>query len=159
MTIDKETMIYDEITDLLISTGMPSHIQGFDYLKEGIFKAVIKPSIINNMTKEFYPAIAQHFHTSVESAERNIRNCITKAYVSGSLFQSPDFKTSNCVDLTQNHCNSYVISVYARAIQKRLTDREERIKAVENGIARVEKIEALERELAKYKRIYGDLKN
>lgn len=157
--IDQKTIILDEITDLLISTGMPSHIQGFEYIKDGIYQAVVNPVVLNNITKIFYPTIAEHFNTSAESVERNIRNCITKAYASGSLFQSPDFKTSNCVDLTQNHCNSYVISNYARAVKKRLNDREEHIEAVKNGIARVERIEALEKELAKYKRIYGDLAN
>ena len=47
----------ERISNIFISIGIPPHIKGYQYLREGIKMAVEDPHIINNVTKGLYPII------------------------------------------------------------------------------------------------------
>ena len=46
------------ITKILHDLGVPSHIKGYQYIKEGIMLIYENPSMIGGITKELYPEIA-----------------------------------------------------------------------------------------------------
>lgn len=70
----------EKISNIFISIGIPPHIKGYAYLREGIKMAVDDPSIINNVTKQLYPRIAEKFSTTASKVERAIRHSIEVAW-------------------------------------------------------------------------------
>ena len=60
------------ITKMLHELGMPSHIKGYQYIREGIIMLYNKPEIVGGITKELYPDIASKFDTTVSRVERAI---------------------------------------------------------------------------------------
>lgn len=73
----------EKISNIFITIGIPPHIKGFSYLREGIKMAVEEPSIINRVTKELYPRIGEKFSTSASKVERAIRHAIEVAWNRG----------------------------------------------------------------------------
>lgn len=72
-----------EITDLLHSLGIPSHIKGYTYIREGIEMMFEDESLVGSITKELYPTIAEHYSTTSSRVERAIRHAIEVSWVRG----------------------------------------------------------------------------
>ena len=64
------------ITKILHELGIPSHIKGYQYIREGVGIIFEKPETIGGITKELYPELAQKFDTTVSRVERAIRHAI-----------------------------------------------------------------------------------
>ncbi len=80
----RKTVSLDEkISNIFITIGIPPHIKGFSYLREGIKMAVADTNIINKVTKELYPQIGVKFNTSASKVERAIRHAIEVAWNRG----------------------------------------------------------------------------
>ncbi len=75
----------ERISNIFISIGIPPHIKGYNYLREGIKMAVNDPHIINNVTKGLYPIIGEKFATSASKVERAIRHAIEVAWNRGRV--------------------------------------------------------------------------
>ena len=73
------------ITKMLHELGMPSHIKGYQYIREGISMIYNDPGIIGGITKELYPEIADKFDTTVSRVERAIRHAIEVAWGRGKI--------------------------------------------------------------------------
>lgn len=73
------------ITKILHDLGVPSHIKGYQYIKEGIMLIYENPSMIGGITKELYPEIANKYNTTVSRVERAIRHAIEIAWVRGNV--------------------------------------------------------------------------
>lgn len=75
----------EKISNIFISIGIPPHIMGYQYLREGIKMTIEDPSIINNVTKRLYPNIGEKFGTSASKVERAIRHAIEVAWNRGRI--------------------------------------------------------------------------
>ena len=75
----------DRISNLFLSMGIPAHIKGYQYLREGIKLVIAEPGMISGITKELYPAIAHRFGTSSSKVERAIRHAIEVAWSRGRV--------------------------------------------------------------------------
>ena len=75
----------EKISEIFISIGIPPHIKGYGYLREGIKLTVDRPQIISGVTKELYPTIAKKFNTSSSKVERAIRHAIEVAWNRGRI--------------------------------------------------------------------------
>lgn len=64
------------ITKLLHELGVPSHIKGYTFIREGINMIYNDPSLSNAITKELYPVIAKKYDTTASRVERAIRHAI-----------------------------------------------------------------------------------
>lgn len=64
------------ITKTLHELGVPSHIKGYQYIREGIAIIYNKPSVIGGITKELYPEIAKKYNSTTSRVERAIRHAI-----------------------------------------------------------------------------------
>ena len=73
------------ITKMLHELGMPSHIKGYQYIREGITMIYNDPNIIGGITKELYPELASKFDTTVSRVERAIRHAIEVAWGRGDV--------------------------------------------------------------------------
>lgn len=64
------------ITKLLHELGVPSHIKGYTFIREGINLIYSNPSLSSAITKELYPIIAKKYDTTPSRVERAIRHAI-----------------------------------------------------------------------------------
>ncbi|MEG0899192.1 MAG: sporulation transcription factor Spo0A [Oscillospiraceae bacterium] len=82
---DKQTDIEILVTEIIHQIGVPAHIKGYHYLRQSIILATENPEIINSITKELYPTIAQKYQTTPSRVERAIRHAIEVAWDRGDL--------------------------------------------------------------------------
>ena len=64
------------ITKLLHELGVPSHIKGYLFIREGITLIYNDPNLSGAITKELYPVIAKKYDTTASRVERAIRHAI-----------------------------------------------------------------------------------
>lgn len=81
----KAVTVEEKISEIFISIGIPPHIKGYSYLREGIKMTIERPYIINSVTKELYPSIAKRFSTTASKVERAIRHAIEVAWNRGRI--------------------------------------------------------------------------
>ncbi|MBO5927157.1 MAG: sporulation transcription factor Spo0A [Clostridia bacterium] len=81
----KANRLDERISKIFISVGIPPHIKGYQYLREGVKMAVDNPDIINNITKKLYPMIGEKYDTSASKVERAIRHAIEVAWNRGRI--------------------------------------------------------------------------
>lgn len=72
------------ITKILHELGIPSHIKGYQYIREGIGIIFERPETIGGITKELYPELASKFDTTVSRVERAIRHAIEVSWNRGN---------------------------------------------------------------------------
>ncbi|HIT10071.1 MAG TPA: sporulation transcription factor Spo0A [Candidatus Onthousia faecigallinarum] len=72
------------ITKILHELGVPSHIKGYQYIREGITVLFERPDVVGGITKELYPDIADKFDTTVSRVERAIRHAIEVSWNRGN---------------------------------------------------------------------------
>ena len=72
------------ITKTLHELGVPSHIKGYQYIREGISLIYDKPDMVGGITKELYPEIAKKFDSTVSRVERAIRHAIEVSWNRGN---------------------------------------------------------------------------
>ena len=73
------------ITKMLHELGIPSHIKGYQYLREAIGIIFERPETIGGITKELYPELATKFDTTVSRVERAIRHAIEVSWNRGNI--------------------------------------------------------------------------
>ena len=71
------------ITKILHELGIPSHIKGYQYIREGIGILYERPETIGGITKELYPELAKKYDTTVSRVERAIRHAIEVSWNRG----------------------------------------------------------------------------
>lgn len=81
----KNRLLDEKISNIFITVGIPAHIKGYQFLREAIKMAIDNPEIINSITKQLYPSIAQRFETSASKVERAIRHAIEVAWNRGKI--------------------------------------------------------------------------
>ena len=69
------------ITKILHKLGIPSHIKGYLYLKEGILFLCNNPN--GKITKNIYPKIAKKHKTTVKNVEKDMKTAIEKGLING----------------------------------------------------------------------------
>lgn len=75
----------EKVTAVFLVAGIPAHIKGYHYLREGIRMVYNDQTLINRITKELYPGIAKRFDTSASKVERAIRHAIEVAWTRGKI--------------------------------------------------------------------------
>ena len=77
--------IDERLSSLFLTIGIPAHIKGYQFLRQGVKMVVEQPEMINRITTELYPGIAKHFGTSASKVERAIRHAIEVAWNRGRI--------------------------------------------------------------------------
>ncbi len=75
----------EKISKIFINVGIPPHIKGYSFLREGVKMAVEDPEIINSITKKLYPMIGEKYSTTASKVERAIRHAIEVAWNRGRI--------------------------------------------------------------------------
>ena len=104
--------LHISITKMLHELGMPSHIKGYQYIREGISMIYNDPSIIGGITKELYPELASKFDTTVSRVERAIRHAIEVSWNRGNWdLMEEIFGNSVDIDRTKPTNSEFIVSV------------------------------------------------
>lgn len=90
-SVDNKKTIEMSISKLLHSLGVPSHVKGYQYIRESIYMMYAQKEMIRGITKEVYPAIAERFKTTSTCVERAIRNAIEIGWTRGNLNLMEEF--------------------------------------------------------------------
>ena len=75
----------ERITSIFLMIGIPAHIKGYGYLREAVKMVIANKDVINRITKELYPGIAQICGTTPSKVERAIRHAIEVAFSRGRI--------------------------------------------------------------------------
>ena len=75
--------LQSSITKILHELGIPSHIKGYQYIRNAIGIIYERPETIVGITKELYPELASKFDTTVSRVERAIRHAIEVSWNRG----------------------------------------------------------------------------
>ncbi len=74
-----------KVTNIIHDVGVPAHIKGYQYLRDGIMMAVNDVDVINQITKQLYPDLAKKYKTTPSRVERAIRHAIEVAWNRGQI--------------------------------------------------------------------------
>lgn len=100
------------ITKMLHELGMPSHIKGYQYIREGISMIYNDPSLIGGITKELYPELADKFDTTVSRVERAIRHAIEVSWNRGNWdYMEEIFGHSVDIDKAKPTNSEFIVTV------------------------------------------------
>ncbi len=100
------------ITKILHELGVPSHIKGYQYIREGITVLYERPDVIGGITKELYPDIASKFDTTVSRVERAIRHAIEVSWNRGNWQLMEDiFGHSVDIDKAKPTNSEFIVTV------------------------------------------------
>ena len=79
----KDAKLQLSITKMLHALGMPSHIKGYEYIRESIYLMYDNHALLGAITKELYPDIALKYNTTPSRVERAIRHAIEVSWSRG----------------------------------------------------------------------------
>ena len=100
------------ITKMLHELGMPSHIKGYQYIREGISMIYDDPTLIGGITKELYPELATKFDTTVSRVERAIRHAIEVSWNRGNWdYMEEIFGHSVDIDKAKPTNSEFIVTV------------------------------------------------
>lgn len=84
LAVKKVTSDSDEaevlVTNLIRSLGIPAHIKGYRYIRTAILECIKNRGLLDSMTKQLYPLIADIYKTTSSRVERAIRHAIESAW-------------------------------------------------------------------------------
>lgn len=81
----ESSTIENDVTEIIREIGIPAHIKGYQYIREGIIMAIHDMNMLNFITKLLYPSIAKKYKTTSSSVERAIRHAIEVAWGRGKI--------------------------------------------------------------------------
>lgn len=81
----KEEILEIRVTNIIHEVGVPAHIKGYQYLRDGIIMVVNNIEVINQITKQLYPDLAKKYKTTPSRVERAIRHAIEVAWNRGQI--------------------------------------------------------------------------
>ncbi len=71
------------ISKILHELGIPSHIKGYQYIRDAISMVYNNEGLIGGITKELYPELSKKYNASVTRVERAIRHAIEVSWNRG----------------------------------------------------------------------------
>lgn len=100
------------VTHILHELGVPSHIKGYHYLREGIKLIYNNPELIGGITKELYPSIAKKFASTDTRVERSIRHAIEVSWNRGNWDLMQDlFGYSVDIDKAKPTNSEFIVTI------------------------------------------------
>ncbi len=100
------------ISKILHELGIPSHIKGYQYIREGIGILYERPETIGGITKELYPELANKFDTTVSRVERAIRHAIEVSWNRGNWDLMEDiFGHSVDIDKAKPTNSEFIVTI------------------------------------------------
>lgn len=113
----KNTSLESQITNIIQAIGIPAHIKGYSYLREGIGMVIENMEYLSAITKELYPDIADRFQTTPSRVERAIRHSIEVAWNRGNFEEIDKYFGQSINGMREKPTNGEFIAVIADKIR------------------------------------------
>ena len=120
--INKKIMVLSSFKDdftirrvqaLGASYFIPSHVRGYEYIREGVLLLFANNGVASLVTKEIYPKIANKYQTTSSRVERAIRHAIEISWTRGDIKLMEDL-FGNSIDFDRSRpTNSEFLSTIA----------------------------------------------
>lgn len=111
------------ITELLWEVGIPLNVHGYHYLVEAIQLTLFDPKMSTNLSRQLYPCIAEHYHTSASCIERSIRHAIELAWTRGKLAECNGIFGRNFNLAYEKPTNSEMIALLTEIVRVKIYER------------------------------------
>lgn len=88
LCLDKNNAYFNQeliLTDLLHNLGIPSHLSGFKYIRDGVLLMRNSQRPISYITKDIYPELSRRYNSTPSRIERSIRNAIEISWNRGDV--------------------------------------------------------------------------
>ena len=74
-----------KISDALHNLGVPSHISGYGYIRDGVLMILNNDKKVGLVAKKIYPELANKYETTPSRVERAIRHAIEISWDRGDV--------------------------------------------------------------------------
>lgn len=108
------------VSHYMVQLGIPAHLKGYNYLREAIIMCIEDVSLVDAITKELYPRIAEKFNTNSGRVERAIRHAIELAWTRGDINFQEEIFQSTISSLRGKPTNSEFIALVSDTIRLEL---------------------------------------
>ena len=115
-------IIQTTTSNTLLASGLPAHLQGFNFAKDAVILSIKKPNSLQHLTKELYPEIGKKYGVSGSIVERSIRSSIDYAYDSESLYGLNDLLNIQFFTGKNKPSNGYYIALIAEIVKNKILD-------------------------------------
>ncbi len=118
----KKSTLYieSEVSNVLLATGMPAHLQGFHFLKDAIMDVVKNPTHLHQLTKKLYPYIADRFSVTSPIVERSMRHAIEMAKKNGLTYNINKMLNTTYLTTDERPCNGNFIGLVSEIVKKNM---------------------------------------
>ena len=125
---EENSAVFDpvsEITSIIQSVGIPANIKGYRYIRTAISMVVENVDMMEAVTKELYPAVADEYDTTASRVERAIRHAIEVAWNRGNTDVMARYFGYTVDSRRGKPTNSEFIALIADRVRMKLRKRKE----------------------------------
>ena len=97
---------------------IPKHLSGRTYLVQAIAMSVYDPQILNKMTSQLYPQIAELNNTTASNVERSMRNAIKTAWDRGNAAAFKEYFKYGTKNINGKPTNKEFIEAISKKISE-----------------------------------------
>lgn len=119
----------------LLCLGVTPNYVGFSYAAYGIFLAMEDPHRLTLLTKDLYPAIADHFGVRWRAVERAIRTVVREAWTHGNRALMEEALHQTLLEPPDNGrflgASAYYLKIRQEEAKKREEERAKRAQAAQ----------------------------
>lgn len=76
--------IVERVTAHLRELDIPSTVNGYNYLRRAVALAVVRPGLLDKITRYLYPVVAAQFDTTPQRVERSMRHAVEVGWAEGT---------------------------------------------------------------------------
>ncbi len=113
-------IIESEITNALLTAGIPANLQGFHFLKDAITESIKQPNLLQQLTKRLYPDVGKKHGVTSAIVERSIRSAIDNSFKNNGLYGLNEMLSSQYFNGTEKPCNGCFIALLSEIVKKNM---------------------------------------
>lgn len=113
------------VTDVIRRLGVPAHIKGYHYLRCAIINSIKDFHMMDCITKQLYPFVANQYDTTSSRVERAIRHAIEIAWDRGDTNEINNFFGYSAEKMKCRPTNSEFIALVTDKLRLQLKNAEE----------------------------------
>lgn len=104
--------IRKKITKIIHELGVPSNLNGYNYIREGIMLVYYDPTLSSKITKGLYPKIAEKYTSNESRVERSMRHAIEVSWNRGNWDMMEDiFGYSVSIDKAKPTNSEFIVTI------------------------------------------------
>ncbi len=113
LSIENEQIsLKKKITKIIHELGVPSNLNGYNYIRDGIMMVYYNPSLSSKITKGLYPEIAKMYDSNDSRVERSMRHAIEVSWNRGNWDMMEEiFGYSVSIDKAKPTNSEFIVTI------------------------------------------------